>query len=76
MSKTQKRTQIAKLEESTIKIPTSPKEVPATIEALKAQLAILKGNEDKEVSTDIAYDHRNIKDIPKVSCSIWLRREN
>lgn len=58
---------VAKVEESTIKIPTSPKEVPATIEALKAQLAILKGSEDKEVSTDIAYDHRNIKDIPKVS---------
>ena len=54
-------------ENQEIRIPTSAKEVPATIEGLKVRLASLKGNEDVKVSTDITYDHRNIKDITTVS---------
>lgn len=53
--------------EGSITIPTSQKEVPATIEALKAQLATLKGDIKNEISIDIDYNGQNIKNIEKVS---------
>lgn len=50
-----------------INVPATKAEVPAAIEALKAQLAALKSGIKDEVSTDCSYGSRNIKSVTKVS---------
>jgi hypothetical protein len=49
------------------KTPTSTKDVPQAIEALKERLKALKGKEDEKISIDISYNHTNIKTVKSVS---------
>ena len=49
-----------------ISAPKTAKDVPATIEFLKAQLTQLKGNAEEKISLDISYNGEKIKDVDTV----------
>ena len=52
---------------TSIAIPRTQKDVPATIEFLKAQLAALKGTSDENISLDVNYNSTRIKDVKSLS---------
>jgi hypothetical protein len=64
MSKTKT---VAKNTTTAVQAPKTAKDVPATIEFLKAQLAQLKGNAEEKISLDISYNGKNIKTVDTVS---------
>lgn len=56
-----------KEEQQVMLAPKTAQDIPATIEALKKQLAALKGTKDEEVKTDVQYDDStNIKQVTSV----------
>ena len=61
------KTAVTKNTTTAISAPKTSKDVPATIEFLKAQLAQLKGNVEEKISLDISYNERNIKTVDTVS---------
>jgi hypothetical protein len=60
-------TTVTTVNTTSLVIPKNSQEVSVTIEQLKTQLAILKGNREDSISLDISYDNGdNIKNVSTV----------
>lgn len=66
MEKVKSSTEVVVVDPKSLLIPSTTAQVPDAIEALKAQLKALKGQNDDTLSLDVSYEGTNISKVTSV----------